>query len=599
MTTCNHRPLQFDCWPAKYRTKNNWASACREIIPGQHPVAQHGEFHNSETNDGVLERVFHPDANLFSSDQTRPMTGRKLALQRFANLFLATARKDSYAIEDHRKYSTKTAIEGVRSTFLSVQHVKNHFNNPHKTLHLKATNLTQWLRIDLDCHEGKVDPNVFIERARRLLTVCHGDGWHQEVNDPFITGIHFTKFFAKPHRLSEVHEYAERLLAMAGVTDIEIYPQENHSCRCPGDPNRLLILDRIVEPIVVRKKRATNVEYYRQWLKNPNRQYLPADRILSYLMMNTPGLWGQHSKADTPISSGSILLVVKNKQFTDFHRKTWRIVTDFWSGRNCPKGSLDEILPVTIRVAQSQGYDDQQIIEGINYLCDQMPFPGRGCSSRLENTPNARRKLHNDIERKVQYMSDGGGQRKPEESREILSQCKWRGDIFDPATWEQPKPSYGLQDGSCRLTAEQLAEIGTDFVAAFPKKYRTIANRRLNDIVSAMAKLAAIKSKEENGIVYGYWQKFFLDQFKLDLKLTNLKKVLMAARKLGIIRLISKLGRSNVYQPGSLLPISSGSILLVVKKDHLTTKKLVEMERKLNEIVGMSGNHRQIVHTIK
>ena len=84
--------------------------------------------------------------------------------------------------------------------------------------------------------------------------------------------------------------------------------------------------------------------------------------------------------------------------------------------------------------------------------------------------------------------------------------------------------------------------------------------------------------------MYGYWQKFFLDQFCLDLKLTNLKKVLKAARKLGIIKLISKLGRSNVYQPGSLFPISSGSILLVVKKDHLTTKKLLEMERKVGRL---------------
>ena len=255
--------VQFDSWPEEFRTKNNWASICREVIPGQNPVAQHGEFYNSESNDGVVERVFHPDANLFSLDQTRPMTGRKLALQRFSNLFRATARKDEFALEDHRTYSFKHGIEGVRSSFLSTQHVRNHFNNPNKTLHLIASNLTQWLRFDLDCHEGKDDPNVFIERAERLLAVCHGNGWHQEVNDPQITGMYFTKFFAKPHRLSEVHSYAERLLAKAGVSGVEIFPQEKHNGRCPGDPNRLLILDQIIEPIVVRKKRATDVEYYR------------------------------------------------------------------------------------------------------------------------------------------------------------------------------------------------------------------------------------------------------------------------------------------------------------------------------------------------
>ncbi len=203
MTNIDHRPLQFDTWPKDYRTKNNWALACREIIPGQCPVAQHGEFYNG---------VFHPDANLYSFDQTRPMTGRKLALQRFANLLRATARKDVFALEDHRKYSFKHYSEGSWLGSLSVQHFRNHFNNPNKTLHLIAGNLTQWLRFDLDCHEGKDDPNIFIERAERLLSVCHGNGWHQEVNDPQITGIYFTKFFAKPKRLNDVHAYAERLL---------------------------------------------------------------------------------------------------------------------------------------------------------------------------------------------------------------------------------------------------------------------------------------------------------------------------------------------------------------------------------------------------
>ena len=132
-----------------------------------------------------------------------------------------------------------------------------------------------------------------------------------------------------------------------------------------------------------------------------------------------------------------------------------------------------------------------------------------------------------------------------------------------------------------------MAEIGTEFVRAFPKKYRALVSKRLNDIVSAMAKLADIKSREENGIVYGYWQRFFLDQFGLDLKLTNLKAVLKTAREMGIITLISKLGRSNVYQPGTLFSTpSSGSILLVVKKDHMNRKQLVAMEMRALEIVG-------------
>ncbi len=247
-------------------------------------------------------------------------------------------------------------------------------------------------------------------------------------------------------------------------------------------------------------------------------------------------------------------------------------------------GRLEEILPVTIRVAQSQGYDDQQIIEGIKYSvrpdarsCQGL-FQSFGRNTGSSTQTPLRNRAKGQVYERWRWAEE------TEESREILSKCKWRGDVFNPATWDEPKPSYNLQDGSYRLSAEQLAKIGTDFVCAFPKKYRRVASSRLNDIVSAMAKLAAVKSKEENPIVRGYWQKFFLDQFGLDLKLTNLKKVLRAARKLGIIKLISKLGRSNVYQPGSLYPNSFCSILLVVKKDHHTTKELLEMERKVNEL---------------
>ena len=156
---------------------------------------------------------------------------RKLALQRFANLLLPTARKDSFALENAKQYTTKTGIDGLRCTFLATQHVKNHFNNPAKTLHLKATEYTQWLRIDLDGHEGKDDPHLFIERAKRLLSVCHGNGWHQEVNDPFITGIHCTKFFANPLPLDKVHAHANELMKKVGLEGIEIYPQREHRFR--------------------------------------------------------------------------------------------------------------------------------------------------------------------------------------------------------------------------------------------------------------------------------------------------------------------------------------------------------------------------------
>jgi len=513
------------------------------------------------------------------------MAGRKYALQRLVNLLYWPARKNSYVVERQGKHTTFTAV--AQYPRLTQQHVKNHFNDPDKTLHLKSDEFSRWACIDLDCHPAD-DLDEFIDRADRLLNVCHADGWHYQVNAPVITGCHFIKCFREPQRLSFIHNYLNGILKDCGLANqgIELYPQREHSCRCPGDPHRLLILDDIVEPVVYRKKRAADVERYFDWLEDPARQYMAKDRILSYLTMNLPGPSHPQQKHNSP-RHGSF--GQKNKHFTSFKGKSWAIVTDFWSGKHCPIGTLDEVLPTTIRIAQSQGYTDPEIIEGLTFLRRQMPDEARECSSRLEKTSNGRTKFARDVKKKIRYMSNGGGQPDPEKSRSILSECKWRGDIFDPSTWEQPESRYNLQSGEFKVSPEQLCDIGTDFVSAFPKKFRHIVSKRVNDIISAMAKLAAIKSKEENGIVYSYWKKFFLDQFHLDLSSRYIKSVLKAAKELGVIKVTSKLGRSNMYQPGRLLPYPYGSILLVVQNEQTTGKTLRELERKAERIVA--GKH--------
>ena len=93
----------------------------------------------------------------------------------------------------------------------------------------------------------------------------------------------------------------------------------------------------------------------------------------------------------------------------------------------------------------------------------------------------------------------------------------------------------------------------------------------------AMAKLAQIKLQEENGISAGYWQKFFRDQFHLELCVRNVWDVLKAAIELGIIEKYCgwHRGRATIYTVGKRMtkyldvpsPIS-GSITLVCKREQ-------------------------------
>ena len=86
---------------------------------------------------------------------------------------------------------------------------------------------TSW-SVDLDCHE-KDDVDLFLRRAERLLQRFHGDGWHYQLRDGTITGIHFIKVFDWPWRLDRAREWvADQLREMdepgLDLMKLEIYP---------------------------------------------------------------------------------------------------------------------------------------------------------------------------------------------------------------------------------------------------------------------------------------------------------------------------------------------------------------------------------------
>lgn len=167
--------------------------------------------------------------------------------------------------------------------------------------------------------------------------------------------------------------------------------------------------------------------------------------------------------------------------------------------------------------------------------------------------------------------------------------CPWGGQCFiyrhhppiPPANWNT-NPSlgegeYGFRIFDHKLSAEDL-QAGTAYLAtAFPDKCKVIAKQQIEWIMLGMAKLAQIKHQEENGISAIYWQKFFRDQFHIDLCVRNIWQVLKAAMELGIIEKYCgwNRGRSTMYTVGKRMrqyvavpsPIS-GSIILVRKMDQ-------------------------------
>ncbi len=474
-------------------------------------------------------------------------------------------------------------------------------DNPHKTLHLKATDRSRWGCIDLDCHE-KDDLQGFLDRFDALLKLCHGNGWHYQLNKPKITGCQFILVFDVPQKLIYVHHFLSSILEKADLPGIEIYPRKNHSCRLPGDPNRLLVLDRIVEPVVYRKKQAADTQQYANWLDDDNRRYIDKQTFRAHLVRHLEGpavplldtaprkalkedpytswldeedLRPQEPQAASiksvaepvikGVPSGSIPFVGKtghlvNKTAANTGNtrvsckgNTKAIIEDFWRGNGTVQ--FQEWLTLICRIAYSHGYEGDEIEAGIKRLIKTMPDEAREQSSKLLPGDTAKKNRYRLIRRTVNLTANGGGQGEPGNSKAILAACRWGNwDVLDPDTWTKKESRYALldYDEQFTITVAMLNTIGAELVQAFPQKFRSVASRRLKDLIGFMVKLSATKEKEENRVSQSYWVMAFESHFHIRLSNEYINRVLKVARETGIIRQLKRFRGTWVYTPGRL-----------------------------------------------
>jgi hypothetical protein len=522
--------------------------------------------------------------NVYLYDQTQPFTDRRAAQQRYLEIFFSHARKDEYALwlDSKDRWSTITAQDADRSwdrQLLTADKVLRHANH-RDTYALQSDGKTSFVVVDLDCHQ-KDDVDLFLRRAERLLERFHGDGWHYQLRDGTISGLHFIKVFDWPWRLDRARQWVQDQLQELdepglGLTRLETYPtMGGNGIRLPLAKNYLMILDEIVEPIAYRKQHVGDVQRYVDWLDDPNRKYFPRNRLLSFLRMNAPDR--------RPLSkAGSITLVCKKEQ-DDYQKPEghglgpmagcfWSKLTDYWSGRWNPPGALDEAIAMTARVGYKMGYGEQELIAIIKNYCRSLPSEA---SSRLKNT----KELNRCIIKQVRGVRDNKKQRNPEASDRILNEMviKWKGkgiDLLNKTTWNYERSDdYSFQTFDHKLSSEDIQSGIAYLATSFPKHLRVVARQNIERIMLAMAKLAIIKEREENGISAEYWQAFFRDQFHLDLCIRNVWNVLKAAIDLGVIekRCRYHRGRSTMYTAGSRMAAYfsiDGSILLVCKKEQ-------------------------------
>ena len=313
----------FQSWKEvseNFKTRTQWLKAGRRVGDGEQPQARVLYPRIVEASgfpywdESVLEQydefvlVTDPPTHLFHFDQTVAYnaSSRTKAYEAFEEIFLRHSRKDSFG----RKTDSATGDElddwvtitvfpnSQQFQFLNGQLIRQHVNQK-QIVGVKGTERTRFLLLDLDYH-GR-DQAVFEAQAEVLLNALHGRGtWHFQVKRQDVTGLQMICVFAEPVDLQVVTEKLETILreldqqnpelalkakavGMKTLAELEIYPDPNQSVRLPLCRDREMLLDKSLPLVTHRNQQVQDVEGYIRWIEDPNREYMPKEKVLDYL----------------------------------------------------------------------------------------------------------------------------------------------------------------------------------------------------------------------------------------------------------------------------------------------------------------------------
>jgi hypothetical protein len=559
----------FESWrevPDVFKTRNQWLRAGRKVPTKTKPQARllfpklvehwpgsilEDSFLAKVTDDLTL--ITDPPTALFHLDQTRPYRAspRTLAYFAFEELFFDFARKDSYILkfdkemaQERDSWYTMTAFPTAQNPldrgFLSPAIIRKHINQ-REIVGIKATRWTRFILIDLDFH-GR-DSKLFEDQAEVLLNEFHGKAtWHYQVKRHDVTGLHLIRTFDKPQDLDTITESLRTILrrldaehpdlaqrareaGMKTLAELEIYPQRDHGVRLPLCFDREMLLDAPLPLVPCKGRMIQDVGKYVEWLKNPNRQYMPKERILDYLH------YFARIEAPKPTT------VTRNRATGKILAKGWknnlrRMLPDFWLDGEAHGETLNNHIIVLARLAFVYGYGQQEIERGITAYVNELPPSARSCSSRL--LKGKMRSIASVVKTSVKYACDDNGhQHDPVLSTKKLQavQAKWNGfDPLDKETWSSL--------ASTNVVTPEWTEADKNAFFTYLHKPLFVKDESLIlRFVNAVVNLTLQKDKAGDGWGKEYlltWMKDRFPEIKCA-KDAKRQRILVALQELGII----------------------------------------------------------------
>jgi len=560
---------EFESWRevhGDFKTRNQWLRAGRKVPSKSKPQARllypklvehwpgsidEDSFLSKVTDDLTL--VTDPPTALFHLDQTKPYRAspRTLAYFAFEEIFFDLVRKDSYILkfdketaQERDSWYTMTAFPTAQNPhdrgFLSPAIIRRHINQ-REILGIKATRWTRFIVIDLDFH-GR-DAKLFEEQAEVFLNEFHGKAtWHYQVKRHDVTGLHLIRTFDKPQDLDTITDSLRSILrridadhpdlarrareaGMKTLGELEIYPQRDHGVRLPLCFGREMLLDAPLPLVPCKGRMIQDVEKYVEWLKNPNRQYMPKERILDYLHY--------FARIEAPKSSA----VTRNRATGKILAKGWknnmrRMLPDFWLDGDAHGETLNNHIIVLARLAFVYGYGQHEMERSINAFVKELPPSARSCSSRLLN--GKMRTIISVVKTSVKYACDDNGhQLDPALSTKKLKAvlAKWNGfDPLDKGTWSSL--------ASTNVVTPEWTEADKNAFVTYLRKPLFVKDESLIlQFVNAVVNLTLQKDKAGDGWGKEYlltWMKDRFPEIKCA-KDAKRQRILVALQELGII----------------------------------------------------------------
>lgn len=562
----------FESWrqvSPEFKTKRKWLKAGRKVLAKAKPQARvlypriiewpcsDDRFLAQVTDELTL--ITDPPTALFHFDQTTEYraSARTKAYFAFEEIFFDLARKDSHILKfdkaagrERDEWYTMTGYASIQNPadrgFLTSAAIRRHINQ-REIVGIKAKDKTRFMLIDPDYH-GR-DLAVFEGQVEVLLNEFHGKAtWHYQVKKHDVTGLHLIRTFPNPVDLDEATALLRQILlrldadnpelarrakdaGMATLGELEIYPQRDHGVRLPLCLDREVLLDAPLPLVSFKGRMVQDVEKYIAWLQNPNRQYMPKERILDYLhyfaRLETKPKAPSPKKERVDWANGEI-------SANGWNNKTKSRLPGFWLDGNADGRPLNEHIVVLCRLAAAYGYSQQEIESSVNAFVKELPPAARTCSSRLLN--GKMRRIANVVETSAECACDNNGhQDDPELSMKKLKATLARWIGFDPlnkSTWSVLVTSVHVPV-TPNWSKQDKADIETYLAKPLFVKDSSLLLRFVNAIVN----LTLQKEKEGNGWGKDYLEKWMKDKFP-QIKCAKDEKrqrIIVALQELGII----------------------------------------------------------------